>query len=248
MPRARSPERDRAYQLWLDSGKTRELKSIAEELGVSPSLVRKWKAQDKWSGDAKPKKKDAPKRKRGGQPGNTNAAGQFRNKKAQKYGFLSKYLPDETKEIFDAVEKADPVDLLWQQIQIQYAAIIRAQKIAYVKDQLDKTKEISMENFSESGDTTAYDIQQAWEKQAAFLKAQSTAMSALANMLRHYDQMLRDRGDAATEEQRLRLNKLKAETDKLKAETDRIKSGQGTDDDDMVLKFIEGMKNDKPDA
>lgn len=49
MPRARSPERDRAYQLWLDSDKKKKLKEIAEELGVSEDLVSKWKRSDKWS-------------------------------------------------------------------------------------------------------------------------------------------------------------------------------------------------------
>lgn len=49
MPRARSPERDLAYQLWLDSGKQKKLKEIATELGVSEDLVSKWKRQDKWS-------------------------------------------------------------------------------------------------------------------------------------------------------------------------------------------------------
>ena len=51
MPRARSPERDLAYQLWLDSGKKKKLKDIAEELGISETLVRKWKNQDKWNGN-----------------------------------------------------------------------------------------------------------------------------------------------------------------------------------------------------
>ena len=52
MPRARSPERDLAYQLWLDSGKKKKLKDIAAEVGVSESQVRKWKSQDKWNGNA----------------------------------------------------------------------------------------------------------------------------------------------------------------------------------------------------
>ena len=51
MPRARSPERDRAYQLWLDSGKKKKLKDIAANLGVSEAQVRKWKNQDKWNGN-----------------------------------------------------------------------------------------------------------------------------------------------------------------------------------------------------
>lgn len=48
MPRARSPERDKAKQLWMESNKQRHLKDIAKELEVSESLVRKWKNQDQW--------------------------------------------------------------------------------------------------------------------------------------------------------------------------------------------------------
>ena len=56
MPRQRSPKRDLAYQLWLDSGKKKKLKDIAEEIGVSESQVRKWKNQDNWNGNVTNKK------------------------------------------------------------------------------------------------------------------------------------------------------------------------------------------------
>lgn len=63
MPRARSPERDLAYQLWLDSGKQKKLKDIAEELGVPEGKVRKWKSLDKWEGNVpKQRKGNVPKR------------------------------------------------------------------------------------------------------------------------------------------------------------------------------------------
>lgn len=48
MPRPRDPKRDEAFRLWKESGGTRLLKDIAEELGCSPSLIRKWKNQDHW--------------------------------------------------------------------------------------------------------------------------------------------------------------------------------------------------------
>lgn len=48
MARARSPNRDKAYKLWIDSGKTKLLKEIAAELNVSETQIRKWKNQDKW--------------------------------------------------------------------------------------------------------------------------------------------------------------------------------------------------------
>ena len=48
MPRQRSPNRDKAYQLWRESDGTMLLKDIAAQLGVSESQIRKWKNQDKW--------------------------------------------------------------------------------------------------------------------------------------------------------------------------------------------------------
>ena len=48
MPRARSPNRDKAYELWNNSGQKKPLKDIAKELGVSESQIRKWKNQDHW--------------------------------------------------------------------------------------------------------------------------------------------------------------------------------------------------------
>lgn len=51
MPRQRSPKRDLAYQLWLDSGKKKKLKDISEEISVSESQVRKWKREDNWNGN-----------------------------------------------------------------------------------------------------------------------------------------------------------------------------------------------------
>ncbi|MEC0765726.1 phage terminase small subunit [Bacillus atrophaeus] len=48
MPRPRDPKRDEAFRLWKESDGTRLLKDIAEELGCSPSLIRKWKNQDQW--------------------------------------------------------------------------------------------------------------------------------------------------------------------------------------------------------
>lgn len=48
MPRARSPNRDKAFEFWIASEGRRELKDIAGELGVSQEQVRKWKHADEW--------------------------------------------------------------------------------------------------------------------------------------------------------------------------------------------------------
>lgn len=44
------------------------------------------------------------------------------------------------------------------------------------------------------------------------------------------------------------IAKTKAETERLQAEIERIRSGQGTEDDDQVLRFIEGMKHGNADT
>lgn len=222
MPKAKNAKADEALELFRQGFK---LVEIAGRLGVPPGTVRRWKSIYGWESERSEKIPSV--RKRGAQPGNKNSkGGPPGNKKAEKYGFLSKYLPSETKEIFDAVAEADSLDLLWHQIQIQYAAIIRAQKIAYVKDQHDKTIE-KVEEKDGNVIGERWEVQQAWDKQENFLKAQSRAMSTLANMLRHYEQMLRDRGENVTEEQRLRL-------DKLRAETERIRRSSDPDQDDGV--------------
>ncbi|MCI8783262.1 MAG: phage portal protein [Dorea sp.] len=70
MPRARSPKRDEAYRMWLDSGGEMKLKDIASGLGVSESQVRKWKNLDKWNGNVTNQPNgNVTKRKRVGQPG-----------------------------------------------------------------------------------------------------------------------------------------------------------------------------------
>ena len=53
MARERSPERDKAKQMWLESGGTMELKDIAAALSIGETQVRKWKSQDKWAADLK---------------------------------------------------------------------------------------------------------------------------------------------------------------------------------------------------
>ncbi len=75
MPRARSPKRDEAYKMWLDSGGKKKLKDIASDLGVSETQVRKWKNLDKWKGNVTNQLKgNVTKRKRGGQPGKCNTS------------------------------------------------------------------------------------------------------------------------------------------------------------------------------
>lgn len=225
MPRARSPKRDEAYKMWLDSGGKKKLKDIASDLGVSETQIRKWKNLDKWNSNVTNQSKgNVTKRKRGGQPGNHNATGPPGNKNAEKFGFFSKYLPEETVSIIQEMP-TDPLDILWDQIQISYAAIIRAQQIMYVKDKNDKTIE-KVEEKDGNVIGEKWEVQQAWDKQANFLQAQARAMSDLRGSIRQYDDLLHKQWDLATDEQKARIEQMKANTDRLRRDsTDEEEDG-----------------------
>ncbi|MFJ7405765.1 MULTISPECIES: hypothetical protein [unclassified Lysinibacillus] len=76
-----------------------------------------------------------------GNKGNANASPPKRNTNALKHGFFQKFLPEETFEIMEAMNERSPADLNWDQIQIQYAAIIRAQRIMHVESKNEIIKE-----------------------------------------------------------------------------------------------------------
>lgn len=107
MARERSPERDKARQLWLDSDGQMSPKEVAEAVGVKPEQVRKWKSVDRWQAALE---EQQPKRKRGGQPRNKNAAGAgapLGNKNAETHGAYSAVrlcdLPDEQRQYIESI-------------------------------------------------------------------------------------------------------------------------------------------------
>ncbi|MFT9493406.1 terminase small subunit [Anaerosolibacter sp.] len=53
MARQRSPDRDKAKDMYLKSKGEMLLKDIAEKLGLKDSQIRKWKSQDKWDDELK---------------------------------------------------------------------------------------------------------------------------------------------------------------------------------------------------
>ena len=226
MARAPDPRIEQAKAMYLNGMK---LVEIARKLDMPEGTVRRWKCTHKWDSERSDKKANVRKRKKGGQPGNKNAVendggAPEQNRNAEKYGFFSKYLPEQTREIFSAIEQADPLDLLWHQIQIAYAAIIRAQRIAYVKDQADKTIEkIEEKDGNVIGEK--WEVQQAWDKQENFLKAQARAQSELRAMIKQYDEMLHKDWEATREEQKARIEQIRTNTARMSGEKDDTDEG-----------------------
>ncbi len=227
MARVRSPNRDKAFEIYKESNGDIANREIAKILDISEKTISGWKVKDKWNkklnGVLQKEIQSTPKekRKKGGQPGNKNATGPPGNKHAEKFGFFSKYLPEETRELIEEIQTKNEIDILWEQISIQYAAIIRAQRVMYVKDKEEMIKEIKKEEYTSDGDSKLeYEFQFAWDRQATFLNAQSRAMGELRNLIKQYDSMVNNNLELFTEEQRLRIEKLKAEVGKLSNKQD----------------------------
>lgn len=201
LPRKPDERVSQAKEMYLNGMK---LVEIASQLNLPEGTVRRWKSTYKWESERSDKNNERSERKKGGQPGNHNATGPPKNHNAEKHGLFRKYLPPETFSIIQEMPK-DPLDVLWDQIQIAYAAIIRAQQIMYVKDRDDKTKE-RIGSF-DNGDT--YGVQQAWDKQANFLKSQARAQGELRSLIKQYDEMLHKNWELATEEQKARIDVMR---------------------------------------
>lgn len=214
MARAPDPRIEQAKAMYLNGKK---LVEIASQLNLPEGTVRRWKCTHKWDSERSDKKGERSGKKKGGQPGNKNATGPPGNKNAEKFGFFSKHLPEETVSIIQEMPK-DPLDILWDQILLAYAAIIRAQQIMYVRDRDDMTTTKIEERSGDASWGEKWEVQQAWDKQGNFLQAQARAQKTLEGMIARYEELLHKDWDLATEEQRARIGALK---DKIDSDKDK---------------------------
>jgi uncharacterized protein YjcR len=231
LSRSQSPERKKAFKIWVASGRKKKPAEIAAELGISASMVRKWKSLDKWE--------ELPDPKRGAPKGNRNAKGNkggpggpTGNDKAVTHGLFRKFLPNDPEyhEIFDATEEMTPLEMLWHQIRIAWTNILWAQRPMHVTSKDEMIKELKKAEYEVHGVGRGdkrrleriavieeYEFQFAWDRQATALNAQSQAMDRLARMIKQYDELLRTiPPEEVQDEQRTRIEKLKLEVATLK--------------------------------
>jgi uncharacterized protein YjcR len=190
--------------------------------------------------------KNAVNNRGGAKKGNKNAAGNsggsapLRNGNAATHGLYRKYLPQELYDLKEELKGAvnnDSLSIIWDSIMLQYTQIIHAQRIMFVRDKEDMTKELRKKKLTESGFEEEWEIQFAWDKQASFLNAQSKAMSTLVNLIEKYDRL------ANTEEQKLRIEKLKKEITAIKVDGE---TDQNTEDwKESLMKIAERRRKQK---
>ncbi|MGR2780993.1 phage terminase small subunit [Bacillus subtilis] len=209
---------EKHIQAYKDYVKGMKYKDLAEKYGVSVNTIKSWKQRHGWE-----RKKGAPieksvHTKKGGQPGNKNAVGNNggapqKNQNAVTHGFFSKFLPEETLEIMEEIQERSPADMIWDQIQIQYAAILRAQRIMFVQDKDDLTKVLKKEKPGMFGDEREWEFQFAWDRHATFLNAQSRAMGELRSLIKQFDQLAHEADERRLKLEQMRLNIEKAKKD-----------------------------------
>ncbi|MEC3599014.1 phage terminase small subunit [Bacillus thuringiensis] len=268
MARQRSPDRNKAYEIFKEHNGDITNRKIAELLSTSEKAVNEktvggWKSKDEWidklngvlpknerstlkkDAEYSKKKAGAPKgnknavNNRGGaKKGNKNATGNpggsapLRNGNAASHGLYRKYLPQEIYDLKEELEEAfnnDPLSILWESIMLQHTQIIHAQRIMFVRNNEDMTKELRKNKVSESGFEEEWEIQFAWDKQASFLNAQSKALSTLSALIRDFDRLAN-----IDDERRAKLEMMQVQIDKIKSttnnETDDIEPVQFVDD------------------
>ncbi|MNB71325.1 Phage terminase small subunit [compost metagenome] len=232
MARERSPDRKKALALWFDSGRTMKPGEIAEKLGVSAGMVRKWKSIDRW-GELPEPRPGAPKGNRNAVGNKGGPGGPVGNDKAVTHGLFRKFLPDdeETREIYDMTAELTGLDILWEGIRIQLTNIIRSLKVQHVTGKDEMIKELKKRKFEVHNVGTKkepkmeqvvieeeYEFQFAWDRSATALKSWAVAWTSLTRTIREYEAALRQASpDEVKDEQRARFEQLKAATAVLKA-------------------------------
>ena len=210
-----------------------KLVEIASQLNLPEGTVRRWKCTHKWDSERSDRNSERSVKNRGAPAGNQNAVGHGapkQNKNAEKYGFFSKYLPEETVSIIQEMP-TDPLDILWDQVQIAYAAIIRAQSIMYVRDQKDVTITKIGQKDGETVTEERWEVQQAWDKHGNFLQAQARAQKTLEGLIKQYDELLHKNWELASEEQKARIAQMRAQTDKLTGNNQELEDMDGIEGD-----------------
>lgn len=246
MPRARDPNRDKAFELWKNSQGKITNRALATMLDVPEKTISAWKSRDKWNAvlqtnecSTTNEKNKPQKKKRSGNPSPVKKFTE-RNTAALKHGLFSRYMPDETLKIMGMIAGSEPVDLLWMQIELQFAAIVRAQQIMFVEDKDEITKEIKKIERREDDfgvtEKQEWEIQFAWDKQATFINAQSRAMGELRSLIKQFLEMATD-----DDERRLKLEAMTVGIEKTRAEIARINSGASNSDADDWVSALKGV-------
>ncbi|HDR4446681.1 phage terminase small subunit [Bacillus paranthracis] len=256
MARQRSPNRDKAFEVFKEHDGNITNRKIAEILNEDEKIVAVWKQRDKWNVVQQSDESCTTNKSKIGAPkGNQNAIGNPGNKNpkwgnknavghgppkgndnATTHGLFKKIIPNDdpyAMELIEEIQNHTGLDMLFHSIQLQYFNILNSQRIMHVRDKDDMSKEV----ISESEGGEAYMVQFAWDKQANLLTAYARAMNTLTSMIEKFNKLA-----DVDDERRTKLSLMEAQIDKLKADTNK------EDKDVLRVQIIDDVPQDDDDV
>ncbi|RIJ63617.1 phage terminase small subunit [Rummeliibacillus sp. POC4] len=265
MPRARDPNRDKAFEIFKEHNGDITNRKIAEMLGVSEKTIGSWKSKSKddWNGKlngvlqtnerSTPKnnaswKVDGQRVEKEKQPYRSNPKNQFtkRNEASVKHGFYRKWLPQDMLEIIEDTKGMTLADRLWFQIETKFASLIQLHKIMFVESKYDTLREEDMMSDGEGGSTTRYKVVYAFEQYAEYVKTEARLTSEWRNVVKQFLE-LSDEYD----ERRMKLEQMQLNIEKTKTEIENIKGdteNHGADDWVTALKDVAAKRKKAKDG
>ncbi|WP_288222530.1 phage terminase small subunit [uncultured Clostridium sp.] len=195
-------KREKAFEIYKKSKGKIKNSEIANILGVKVTTVETWKSRNKWK--LRYNKVGAP-------YGNKNAKGNKGgaprgNQNARVHGLNTRKLKH-NHDIYESLKDMDLMEILLQNILILEANMIYSQKVLFVKDKNDHTKEI----VKKTKYTTEYKIQFAQDKQIKALNALNNVSKTLSKMIINYIKLSNTHWDLIEEEHKLKVELLRKE-------------------------------------
>ena len=223
MAKTRSPNRDRALEIYIQNKGNIKPREIAQILNENVANIRVWKTRDEWD-------KKIPANKGGAPRGNLNSLkhGLYCNEeKRLPEEYIKKILPTGLRNTYNETAnlKLSKLEVLGHDIDMLWAKILNSQKITVVKNKNDITKELKKRSWGDKSSSEEFEIQFAWDKENKSLDIHSKAMERLAGMIDKYEKLLHANWDLATEEQKLRIDKLNLDISKLSGNGDDKSKG-----------------------
>lgn len=246
MPRARDPNRDKAFEIFKEHNGDITNRKIAEMLDCPEKSVGGWKSKDKWNQKLNgvlqtnerstpknnvPLKADGQRGEKEKQPYRSNPKNQFtkRNEASVKHGFYRKWLPQDMLEIIEDTKGMTLADRLWFQIETKFASLIQLHKIMFVESRNDTLNEIDMISDGEDGGMERHKVVYAFEQYAEYVKTEARLTSEWRNVVKQFLE-LSDEYD----ERRMKLEQMQLNIDKTKTEIEKLNADISKDDDKPI--------------
>lgn len=243
MARVRSPNRDKAFEIYKESNGNIANREIAKILDISEKTISGWKVKDKWNdqlnGVLQKEIRSTPKekRKKGGQPGNKNATGPPGNKNAVTTGeFETIFFDTLEKDELELVDNTpfEKMKLLKQEIQL---LTVRERRMLKRIDDLKKSKEVVI-------DTETHGTQE--DSEVSLVNYENT-LNKIQNIEEALTRVQDKKQKAIDSLHKFEMDEQKLELTVMKLELEIMKQG-GQDEEVEDDGFMDALKSEVGDA